>query len=162
VSIDPEAPPVSPGPLEDQRRKLLETIMTAKGYGFGIGAYLNAFKYLDDRVKSGAPETEIKRQLDSIVQGLSEQLKRSQELKSQKPAPPIAESSPPPSAMIPSGVKKALAGGKIDGNLIEVVKDKWFGGEIPDSIKRKIPAGIDPNSIDPAMAKELLRRYGGR
>ncbi len=158
-----DTPELAPGPLLDQRKKLYETIMTAKGYGFGITAYMSAFNSLEDSVKAGASEKDVQNRLNSIVSGLTEQLKRSQQLKIQKPAPPIAESSPPPSSMqIPSGFKNALQGGNAD-NLIEKVKEKWFGGEIPDSIKKKIPANFDPSMLNSDQAKELMKRYqGGR
>jgi hypothetical protein len=160
-----DAPEIAPGPLEEQRKKLYATIMTAKSYGFGITAYLNAFNSLEDSVKAGAPEKEIKTRLDSIVANLGEQLKRSQQLKIQKPAPPISESSPPPSSMqIPAGVRSALGGLGGGGNeaLIEKVKEKWFGGEIPDSIKKKIPANFDPSMLNSDTAKELMRKYQGQ
>ncbi len=146
--------------MEPDRRKLLETINTAKQYGFGTTAYLNAYKALDDRVKAGAGEPEIKSRLDSIVTGLDEQLKRSKQLKTQKPAPPIAASSPPPSASGggSSGGTK-LSGGNAD-DIISKLKDKWFGGEIPDSIKKKIPPGIDPSTLNADTARELLKKYG--
>lgn len=154
-----DGPEIAPGPLLEQRKKLYDTIMTAKGYGFGIGAYMSAFNSLEDSVKAGASEKDIQGRLNSIVSGLTEQLKRSQQLKIQKPTPPIAESSPPPSSMqIPASVKNALQGGNAD-NLIEKVKEKWFGGEIPDSIKKKIPANFDPSMLNSDQAKELMKRY---
>jgi len=158
-----DAPEFAPGPLLDQRKKLYETIMTAKGYGFGITAYMSAFNALEESVKAGASEKDVQNRLNSIVSGLTEQLKRSQQLKIQKPAPPIAESSPPPSSMqIPSSVRNALQGGNAD-NLIDKVKEKWFGGEIPDSIKKKIPANFDPSMLNSDQARELMKRYqGGR
>lgn len=156
-----DEPLIHPGPLEDQRKKLYQTILAAKNYGFGTTAYMNAFNSLEDSVKAGAPEKDVKSRLDSIVHGLDEQLKRSQQLKIQRPAPPIAESSPPPSAMnLPSGVRSALQSGNTDG-LIEKVKEKWFGGEIPDSIKKKIPANFDPSMLNSDTAKELMKKYQG-
>lgn len=156
-----DEPQIHPGPLEDQRKKLYQTILAAKSYGFGTTAYMNAFTSLEDSVKAGAPEKDVKSRLDSIVHGLDEQLKRSQQLKIQRPAPPIAESSPPPSAMnLPSGVRSALQSGNTDG-LIEKVKEKWFGGEIPDSIKKKLPANFDPSMLNSDTAKELMKKYQG-
>ncbi|MDZ4837838.1 MAG: hypothetical protein SGJ27_28985 [Candidatus Melainabacteria bacterium] len=161
-----DAPTIAPGPLEDQRRKLLATIMTAKNYGFGTTAYLNAFNALEESVKSGLPEKDVKVRLDSIVRGLEEQLKRSQELKVQKPAPPIAASSAPPSASsmggtsIPPGIRSAIQSGNTDG-LMDKIKNGWFGGEIPDSIKKKIPANFDPSMLNSDQAKELMKKYGG-
>ncbi len=150
---------VSPGPLEEQRKKLLDTIMTAKGFGFGIAAYINAFKALDEQVKSGADEATIKGRLDSIVSGLDEQLKRSQQLKVQRPAPPISASSPPPSSM--SGGGQFSGGGGNTDALIDKIKNKWFGGEIPDSIKKKLPANFDPSMLDSDQAREILKKYTG-
>ncbi len=155
-----DAVQVSPGPLEEQRKKLLETIMTAKGFGFGIAAYLNAFKALDEQVKSGADEKTIKTRLDSIVTGLDEQLKRSQQLKVQRPAPPISASSPPPSSMSGGGQFSGSGGGNTDA-LIDKIKNKWFGGEIPDSLKKKIPANFDPSMLDSDQAREILKKYAG-
>jgi len=163
-----DAPEIAPGPLQEQRKKLYATIMTAKNYGFGTTAYLNAFNSLEDSVKAGAAEKDIKSRLDSIVVSLEEQLKRSQQLKVQRAAPPIAASSPTGG---PSGgggggqfsrenIGKALQGGHAD-TLIEKVKNQWFGGEIPDSIKRKMPANFDPSMLNSDTAKELMKRYGG-
>jgi hypothetical protein len=158
---------IAPGPLEDQRRKLYATIMTAKNYGFGTTAYMNAFNSLEESVKAGTPEKDIKVRLDSIVRGLEEQLKRSQELKVQKPAPPIAASSAPPSAGsgsgaggIPPGLRNAIQSGNTDG-LVEKIKNGWFGGDLPDSIKKKIPANFDPSMLNSDTAKELMKKYGG-
>lgn len=154
-----EEPTINPGPLEEQRKKLYATIMTAKGYGFGIAAYLNAFNALEESVKTGASEKDVKTRLDSIVSGLEEQLKRSQQLKVQKPAPPIAASSPPPSA-VSQNIRNAIQSGNTEG-LVDKIKNQWFGGEIPDSIKKKIPANFDPSMLNNENAKELLKKYGG-
>lgn len=162
---------IAPGPLVEQRRKLHATIMTAKNYGFGTTAYLNAFNSLEESVKAGKPENEIKVRLDSIVNSLEDQLKRSQELKVQKPAPPIAASSAPPSAQggggsfgaganAPAGLKEALRSGNTDA-LMEKVKNSWFGGEIPDSIKKKMPPNFDPSMLNSDTARELMKKYGG-
>lgn len=160
-----DAPTIAPGPLEDQRERLYATIMTAKNYGFGTTAYLNAFNSLEDSVKAGAAEKDIKVRLDSIVRGLDEQLKRSQELKTQKPAPPVAASDTPPissgggaRASVPPSLKNALQNGNTDG-LMEKIKNGWFGGDLPDSIKKKIPANFDPSMLNSDAAKELMKKY---
>lgn len=147
---------VSPGPLAVERQKVLDMIYAAKEQKIGITAYMGAFKSLDDSVKAGAQEKQIQSRLSSISSGLSEQLKRSKELKSQRPAPPIAASSPSPS----EGSGKGNSGGDKTDKLIEKLKDKWFGGEIPDSIKKKIPAGIDPSKLDNDTIKELMKKHG--
>ena len=159
-----DAPNIAPGPLEEQRKKLYATIMTAKNYGFGTTAYLNAFNALEDSVKAGAAEKDVKVRLDSIVRGLEEQLKRSQELKVQRPAPPIAASDTPPlssgggGTSIPPSLRNALQSGNTDG-LMEKIKNGWFGGDLPDSIKKKIPANFDPSMLNSDTAKELMKKY---
>lgn len=149
------------GPMLAERRKLAETIGAAKNFGFGTTAYVNAFNGLEERVKAGAPELEVKNRLNSIVSGLDEQLKRAKQLKTQRPAPPIAASGPNPSSL-ESQVRSQFGGmgGGSSDQLMEKIKDKWFGGEIPDSIKKKIPAGFDPSMLNSDTAKELMKKYG--
>ncbi|QQR59249.1 MAG: hypothetical protein IPG59_07100 [Candidatus Melainabacteria bacterium] len=149
---------VAPGPMAVERQKVLDMILAAKEQKIGITAYLGAFKSLEDQVKAGAQEKQIKSRLESISISLGEQLKRSKELKSQKPAPPVAASSPT------SGEGSSKAGLDLSGSntdkMINKLRDKWFGGEIPDSIKKKIPPGIDPSKMDNDTIKDLLKKYG--
>ncbi len=149
---------VTPGPMAVERQKVLDMILSAKEQKIGITAYLGAFKGLEDQVKAGAQEKQIKSRLDSISVSLCEQLKRSKELKLQKPAPPVAASSPT------SGEGSSKAGLDLSGSntdkMINKLRDKWFGGEIPDSIKKKIPPGIDPSKMDNDTIKDLLKKYG--
>jgi len=148
---------VAPGPMSVERQKVLDMILAAKEQKIGITAYMGAFKGLEDQVKAGAQEKQIKSRLESISISLGEQLKRSKELKSQKPAPPVAASSPTPGEGSKSGLD--LGGGNTD-KMINKLRDKWFGGEIPDSIKKKIPPGIDPSKMDNDTIKDLLKKYG--
>lgn len=149
---------VAPGPMAVERQKVLDMILSAKEQKIGITAYLGAFKGLEDQVKAGAQEKQIKSRLDSISVSLSEQLKRSKELKLQKPAPPVAASSPTPGESSSKGGLD-LSGSNTD-KMINKLRDKWFGGEIPDSIKKKIPPGIDPSKMDNDTIKDLLKKYG--
>jgi len=160
VQLDPasELEQVTPGPMALERQKVLDMIFAAKEQKIGITAYLGAFKSLEDQVKAGAQEKQIKSRLESISIGLQEQLKRSKELKLQKPAPPVAASSSAPSESGASG--KADAGGGSTDKMIDNLRKKWFGGEIPDSIKKKIPPGIDPGKMDNETIKDLLKKYG--
>ncbi len=149
---------VAPGPMAVERQKVLDMILSAKEQKIGITAYMGAFKSLEDQVKAGAQEKQIKSRLDSISISLGEQLKRSKELKSQKPAPPVAASSPTSGE---GSTKGGLdLGGSNTDKMINKLRDKWFGGEIPDSIKKKIPPGIDPSKMDNDTIKDLLKKYG--
>lgn len=149
---------VAPGPMALERQKVLDMILSAKEQKIGITAYLGAFKSLEDQVKAGAQEKQIKSRLESISGSLGEQLKRSKELKLQKPAPPVAASSPSPGE---SGSSQGTgpSGGSTD-KVIDNLRKKWFGGEIPDSIKKKIPPGFDPGKMDNETIKDLLKKYG--
>ncbi|MCW5821729.1 MAG: hypothetical protein KIT34_02940 [Cyanobacteria bacterium TGS_CYA1] len=159
VVLEPsELEQVAPGPMALERQKILDMILAAKEQKIGITAYLGAFKSLEDQVKAGAQEKQIKSRLESISSSLSEQLKRSKELKLQKPAPPVAASSPSP--MESAGPKGSDASGSSTDKMIDNLRKKWFGGEIPDSIKKKIPPGIDPGKMDNETIKDLLKKYG--
>lgn len=149
---------VAPGPLALERQKVLDMILSAKEQKIGITAYMGAFKSLEDQVKSGAQEKQIKGRLESISGSLSEQLKRSKELKLQRPAPPVAASSPSPAEA--GGAGKSDPGGGNTDKMIDNLRKKWFGGEIPDSIKKKIPPGFDPGKMDNDTIKDLLKKYG--
>lgn len=149
---------VTPGPMALERQKVLDMILSAKEQKIGIAAYLGAFKSLEDQVKAGAQEKQIKGRLESISSSLSEQLKRSKELKLQKPAPPVAASSPSP--MESGGPSKSGGESGSTDKMIDNLRKKWFGGEIPDSIKKKIPPGIDPGKMDNETIKDLIKKYG--
>lgn len=145
---------VNPGPLEPERRALYSQIIEAEKRGIGTKTYISAFQSLEQSVSQGASRESLLPRVKSIAKGLSEQLERQASLKIQKPAPPVAASSPPPSVMAREARKNQLS----KSELFEQIKEKWFGGEIPDSIKQKMPDGFDPSKLTPQETEELLKR----
>lgn len=161
---------VAQGPLAVERQAFHSKIVDL-GHkydnGFGVSGYLKAFEFLEQSVKNGATDEEVKAELTRLSRGLDDQIKRSKLLKIQKPAPPISASSPPPSeveAAMGGGHKKfnGLGVGGQQGQLMDTIKDKWFGGEIPDSIKSKIPAGFDPSMLNTPEGQGLLQKLNNR
>jgi len=157
-----DGPLVEPGPGEAQRTQLIMRIFNAKSQGIGIDAYLNAFAMLENSVKTGETEASVLKRVESINSSLSDQLKRSAVLKSQRPAPPVAA----------SGFAAASSGGagssggtsdlirklqeKYGGQIPADLKEK-YGGQIPDNLKDKIPAGL--GGLDPGQLEDLIKKY---
>ena len=144
---------VTPGPLEPQRQELLGHIHTAGEHGIGTANYMMAFNAIEDQVKAGASETQIKPRVDSLNNALIEQLKRGAILKTQRPIPPaMPEPSAAPTggpataaaAAAPAGGAGGLAGlaGSLPPSLLEKLKDRLGGGDIPDSLKKQIPGDL--------------------
>lgn len=156
---------VSPGPLLEKRRALFQRLMQARDKGIGITNYLAAFKGIEESAKTGESEESLGKRLDSLGSSLSDQLKRSVILKTQKLPPPIAASSPPPSAGASgasggSGAAGASGLSSTDGNdLLARLKGK-YGDHVPDAIKDKLPGGIpsDPSKLlsDPNI-RDLIK-----
>lgn len=156
-----------PGVLEAERGSLLKKILVAEEAGVGVKNYLTAFKYIESLTEKGADASVISPRLSSINTSLDEQLKRSRILKTQKLPPPIAASSPPPSQMGGKPAGKSASGkqdllnelrGRGQGEVIDKLKDKWFGGDLPDSVKNKIPAGFDPSKLSKEDMDRLMQR----
>lgn len=166
----PEEVKLLDGPLFERRSALKERIERAESDGIGVKNYLSALKYVESMIKSGQPESAIVPRLISIERGLDEQYKRSRILKIQKLPPPIAASSPPPSASYSGPVKSnsSSSSGNLDsmlknGNrreILEKIKNGWFGGDLPDSVKNKIPKGFDPSSLSKQDLDRLMKRLG--
>ncbi len=157
LPVQPSVAQVVEGPLLAERQALREKIKAAEGKGIGIKPYLMAFDALEATIKTGATGEGLQKRVESISRGLDDQLKRSDDLKKQRPAPPISASSPPPSAMSGGGGGQARGGNQ--GNLVEALKNKWLGGgEIPESIKSKIPSNIDPNKLKQEDVDALLKQ----
>ena len=156
-----------PGALEAERGALLKKILEAEAAGVGVKNYLTAFKYIESLAEKGADAGVIAPRLSSINASLDEQLKRSRILKTQKLPPPIAASSPPPSQTGGRGSGKASSNkqdllnqlrGRGQGEVFDKLKDKWFGGDLPDSVKNKIPAGFDPSKLSKEDMDRLMQR----
>jgi hypothetical protein len=159
---------VAQGPLAAERQayhaKIVE-LGNRDDSGFGVSGYLKAFEFLEQSVKSGADEETVQAELKRLSRGLDDQIKRSRLLKVQKPAPPISASGPAPSeieAAMGGGHKKFSGLGGQQGQLMDTIKDKWFGGELPESIKSKIPAGFDPSMLSTPEGQALLQKLNNR
>ncbi|HEY9791415.1 MAG TPA: hypothetical protein V6D22_13510 [Candidatus Obscuribacterales bacterium] len=139
------------GPMLQQRRQLLEHIHTAGAHGIGITNYMMAFNAVEDQVRNGASETQIKPRVDQLSNALLDQLKRAQILKTQRPLPPTSSQQPETAAAAPAAPAPAApaAGGGLNlGNL----QDKLGGIQIPESLKEKF--------LNSDKAKEILKRLG--
>ncbi|MCA9806073.1 MAG: hypothetical protein KC777_29095 [Cyanobacteria bacterium HKST-UBA02] len=154
---EPGTETVLDGPLKERRVKIKTMIEDAGREGVGTRIYSQAFDAVEAMVRTGGSEALLSQRLDSIENSLNEQFKRRRILKYQKPAPPIAASSPPPSQLEQAGRGKAGKGVNKDG-LIEAITDKWFGGDLPDSIKSKIPANVDPSMLKGQDLDKLMKK----
>ncbi len=145
-------PLVSPGPLEAARKNLLDKIHQAKSEGIGIANYMMVYTSLEDSVKAGQTEAQLRPRVDSLTRALKDQLDKRKILKTQRPIPPAGSQISATQAPTAQGsqdmskLKEALggSGGKDPSALIDKIKAK-FGGDvpdIPDSIKDKLPKDI--------------------
>lgn len=148
---------VAAGPMQDKRQQLYNDLQQAKTQGIGITMYMMGFDAMEERVKAGDTETKIAERVNMLSQKLNEQFKRSNDLKTQRPTPPVQASNfggmdpsqlgnmgAPPG---PSGMG-GMGGGKMD-DIIAKLKNK-YGGQIPDSLKNQIPGGlggVDPSTL---------------
>ena len=148
---------IAPGPLLKERKALYARILEAEKNGVGVKNYINALKYVEAMAVKGAPERDISVRVQSISRSLDEQFKRSQILKIQKLPPPIAASSPPPSSQQPVS-RRSQFNNKSD--IVNKIKDKWFGGAIPDQYKNKLPKGFDPSKLSKQDVDRLMKRLG--
>ena len=140
---------VVPGPMQAERRQLLEHIHTAGAHGIGITNYMMAFNAVEDQVRNGATETQIKPRVDQLSNALIDQLKRAQILKTQRPLPPTSSQQPETAAAPAAPAPAAPAAGGLNlGNL----QDKLGGLQIPESLKEKF--------LNSDKAKEILKRLG--
>lgn len=144
---------VAPGAFEAKRQLLLSSIKVAKKQNFGITSYLNELSKIEDQIKQGNASPQLEARIDSIADGLTDQLKRSQILKTQRPAASGGartsySGSGGPSAPGASGHRNTDA-------IINELRQKY--GD-------KIPAGLDNNELKEKLmksdlAKEYLRKF---
>lgn len=137
---------VADGPLIEARKMLWSRINQAKAEGIGTGAYVNAFKGIEDEIRAGKGAEDVRPRIESLARSLKDQLDRSKILKTQRPIPPT------PSQMVgsaPGGGPPAPRGGGLDGlaaklggkdpnALIEKLKQKLNSGDIPDAVKDQL------------------------
>ena len=156
---------VGPGPMEAPRKILLSRIKQAKSEGIGIASYMSAFTYIEDAVKAGQTEAQVRPRIESLARALKDQLDKSKLLKTQRPVPPTASQSgggapvaaTPTSTPISSAdIAKKLGGGG-DSALIDKIKER-FGGQLPDI--NSLPEGLRDKLINSDKGKELLKKLG--
>ena len=96
------APEVAPGPMESDRRNIAHMIEDAKTKGIGVGAYQALFKSIEDKVRSGAPQTDVEPLITRLSDSLHGQLHQLEKPKPQASTAnslkaPIASSTKPAS-----------------------------------------------------------------
>lgn len=69
------------GPLLKKRQQALNYLGRAEKYGVGIKPYMKAFNKLEEDVKNGLSEDEIKKRVDSITQAAYKQMLRARDNK---------------------------------------------------------------------------------
>jgi hypothetical protein len=145
---------VAPGPFEAKRKLLLASIKVAKKQGFGITSYLKELNNIEQQVKEGNKSPQLEERIDSVAEGLQDQLKRSQILKTQRPGPPIHSQASVSSGSGSAGGGNALSGlgGGNTSDMIQKLRAKY--GD-------KIPPNIDPSMLNSDTAKEFLKRFKG-
>ena len=72
------------GPLEQERKQLLEKIQGAKKYRIGISSYIVAFSAIENEVKAGSTEAALKSRIESLMRSLESQINKAKELKTNK------------------------------------------------------------------------------
>ncbi|HEY9682254.1 MAG TPA: hypothetical protein V6C89_16405 [Drouetiella sp.] len=145
---------VSPGPFEAKRQLLLSSIKVAKKQNFGITAYLSELNKIEEQIKQGNASPQLEARIDSIAEGLTDQLKRSQILKTQRPAAGAA----PRTSYGGGGAANAGGGRKNTDAIINELRQK-YGDKIPAGM-----AGMDNNELKEKLmksdlAKEYLRKF---
>ncbi|CAN5652245.1 hypothetical protein BH10CYA1_BH10CYA1_15060 [soil metagenome] len=144
---------VTPGAFQEKRQLLLSSIKLAKKQNFGVTVYLSELNKVEDQIKQGNVTPQLEARIDSIADGLQDQLKRSQILKTQRPTGTSARTSYNGSG---SGSPESGARGhKNTDAMINELRQKY--GD-------KIPAGLDNNELkekflNNPMAKEYLKKF---
>lgn len=146
-----------PGPALEARQKLLERIQQAKAQGMGIASYMQAFKAIEEQVKTGDPPDRIQSRVDQIHKAVSDQIERAKILKTQKPLPPQGSQitgGDPIDHSGPAGAGKGGGGGSSGGSGgggLGRLKDKL--DSLPDSVKERL-------LNDPRVIEKIKERTG--
>ncbi|MBS1956527.1 MAG: hypothetical protein JST89_20230 [Cyanobacteria bacterium SZAS-4] len=146
---------VAPGAFQEKRQLLLSSIKLAKKQNFGVTVYLGELNKVEEQIKQGNATPQLEARIDSIADGLQDQLKRSQILKTQRPT----GGSPRTSYSGAGGTPEAAGHGhKNTDAIINELRQKY--GD-------KIPAGLDNNELkekflNNPMAKEYLKKFTGQ
>jgi hypothetical protein len=131
---------VAPGPMETDRKMIAHMIEDAKNKGIGVGAYQGLFKNIEDKVRSGAPQTDVEPLITRLSDSLNVQLRH---LEKPKPQASTANS---PKAPIASSAKPA-----------STANASSFATQ-PITGKYPLPAFTGPNAGDERRAAIVKRR----
>lgn len=137
---------VRDGPLTSERSDLLRSIYRAKENGIGIKNYMRAFEYIEDMAAKSQPEEDIQKRIDSLKSSLDEQLKRSEQIKTES----AANSTPGGSRKLgpgnlladPQAIPSSFrtmgggAGGQSD-QLLDMIITEKLGGKRPSQMTKQ-------------------------
>ncbi len=140
---------VAPGPYEAKRKLLLASIKMAKKQGFGITVYLNELNKVEDQIKQGNSGPQLEARVDSIADGLQDQLKRSQILKTQRPAGSSSSHSY-------TQVSTDSAGGRPRRSTDAIINElrQKYGDKIPGGL-----GGLDGDLKEKLMKSDVAKEY---
>lgn len=140
---------VRDGPLNEARSELLRSIYRAKECGIGITAYMKAFEYIEDMAARSEPEDAIQKRIDSLKLGLDEQLKRSEQMKTEAAAhaattgPNGSRKLSPGNLLadpqaIPSNFRTMGGGaGGQSSELLDMIISQKLGGKLPSQMSKQ-------------------------
>lgn len=97
----------APGPYEVDRKKVRNWLLAAQQRGVGLGAYIPVWDDMENSVKSGAPEADVKTKLDAICRSIRNQVNDSSKMQAYRPK----KLKPP------------------DDEDVEIIRVKWVGKE---------------------------------
>jgi hypothetical protein len=100
---------------------------------------------MEEDVKGGKTEDQLRPRIESLARSLKDQLDRSKILKTQRPVPPTASQQagggasggPAAGGGGASGLSAAL-GGKDPNALLDKLREKLNSGDIPAGLKEKV------------------------
>ena len=155
------------GPLLDKRKLVLSKIQAAKKQGTGISGYMAEYERIEGMVKNGEPEANYADRLASLQNGIDDQLKRSQLLKTQRPTYVGTSSS---SSSSSSGSSSSGGGGSgggghgghggggpMGGMSIEQLKAK-YGDKVPPDIAEKL-SSMSPETRQKLLDSDMLKKF---
>jgi hypothetical protein len=139
------------GPLYEKRKLVLSRIQAAKKQGTGISGYMAEYGRIEQMVKNGEPETNYGERLVSLQNGIDDQIKRSQILKTQHPTYTGTSASSGSASSSQSASGGGGGGGATFGGMsIDQLKAK-YGDKVPPGVAEKL------GSMSPEQRKELLQ-----
>jgi hypothetical protein len=116
-----------PGPYETDRKNVRKWLLAAKERGVGLGAYIPVWDDMENAVKSGAPDAEVKTKLDGILRSIRNQVNDSSKMQAYRPKKPKPTSD----------------------EDVEIIRVKWVGKEKgSDSLFREKANKWFANAVD--------------